>query len=492
MNKHSTTTLAMAITTAAVFALALLPASVFAKPVHVRQLQAISDDEYSAGTFECVTPNDNSRSEVEAHVVANPLDPDDLLATWIQDFGRAVVVGRSTDGGASWSVQAPHLLDVCSASAAGQSISGFIDPWVSFGVAHDGDPIAYLNLIRRHSDDTDDVVVLTSLGEAPTWSTPRVVRTTSDVLVDKNSITAHPTEPCRAYAVWEEGGPTETFSRLAAELATSSDCGETWSDPRTLFETTGSVPLGSLILVLPDHDTLLHVFVLHDVPSFLGERFRSPGHAPPQIMVQRSVDEGGTWSEPVVVGSAARSFPVEPDGEPILPPVIPTAGVAADGTAYVAWQDNETPGSILLTKSVDGGRSWTSPPTPVVTVEQGVFMPTLAVGPDGTVGITYYDFRGDEPSLDGSDELTTDVWFAPADQGRTDTWEELHLAGPFDLRRATRNRGLLFLGDYQGLAAFRGGFAGVFAMSSSPQVATDGKTDVFFAYLQPGSGKTLP
>jgi hypothetical protein len=95
------------------------------------------------------------------------------------------------------------------------------------------------------------------------------------------------------------------------------------------------------------------------------------------------------------------------------------------------------------------------------------------VATDGTVGVTYYDFRHDCP---GDDELTTNVWFAHShDGGRS--WAETPVADePFDLNSAEG-----FLGGYFGLAAVPGGFAAAFVQARP--AAPEPPTDVFFARI---------
>jgi hypothetical protein len=106
------------------------------------------------------------------------------------------------------------------------------------------------------------------------------------------------------------------------------------------------------------------------------------------------------------------------------------------------------------------------------------FSRLLRVAGDGTVGVTYYDWRND---VLGDGPLTTDVWFAHSHDGGA-SWAEVHLAGPFDFRSAPFRKipgGGRFVGDYHGLAGLPHGFAAAFAMAA-PQ-ATSGATDIFFA-----------
>jgi hypothetical protein len=96
------------------------------------------------------------------------------------------------------------------------------------------------------------------------------------------------------------------------------------------------------------------------------------------------------------------------------------------------------------------------------------------------VGVTWYDTRNDLP---GDTPLTTDVWFAHSRDGGN-SWKQLHVAGPFDVRMAPRPMGFPRLGEYQGLVGLRTrGFAAAFTQAA-PQ-AKDGPTDIFFARIGP-------
>ena len=109
------------------------------------------------------------------------------------------------------------------------------------------------------------------------------------------------------------------------------------------------------------------------------------------------------------------------------------------------------------------------------------FEPAIAVDKHGTVGVMWYDLRND---VLGDAALTADVWFAHSDD-RGESWRQTHVAGPTDLRTAplpAHN----YVGEYQGLAGLRHGFAAAFTLPA-PQ-AEDGPTDIFFARIGPGDG----
>jgi hypothetical protein len=101
-----------------------------------------------------------------------------------------------------------------------------------------------------------------------------------------------------------------------------------------------------------------------------------------------------------------------------------------------------------------------------------------AVDRHGTVGVMWYDLRNDVP---GDAALTADLWFAHSDD-RGASWQQTHVAGSTDLRNGplVNNR----VGEYQGLAGLRRGFAAAFTLRA-PQ-ANDGPSDIFFARIGPG------
>ena len=97
-------------------------------------------------------------------------------------------------------------------------------------------------------------------------------------------------------------------------------------------------------------------------------------------------------------------------------------------------------------------------------------MPAVAVARDGTIGVSYYDFRSDKPD---STISSTDYWLARSTDGST--WSEVHVAGPFDLRIAPFSDGL-FLGDYQSLASVGLRFVPFFARTNAAD--TGNRTDI--------------
>ncbi|MFL5884005.1 MAG: hypothetical protein ACJ77M_02950, partial [Thermoleophilaceae bacterium] len=136
---------------------------------------------------------------------------------------------------------------------------------------------------------------------------------------------------------------------------------------------------------------------------------------------------------------------------------------------------------VLFSKSIDGGRSW-SKQAAVAKVSSQAFLPSLAVGGDGTVGVYWDDLRNDRP---GDGQLTTDVFYAISKNGGG-SWRQGHLAGPFNSLTAPPTDSTTvagrFLGDYQGVAGLRDGSIAALFPQAQPQAKVGG-TDTFFARL---------
>jgi hypothetical protein len=122
--------------------------------------------------------------------------------------------------------------------------------------------------------------------------------------------------------------------------------------------------------------------------------------------------------------------------------------------------------------STDGGQTWTAPikvnqtPTNIPASDQQAFTPSVAVNSDGTVAVTYYDFRNNTAAAG----LPTDYWLVHASGNLTDpnswTSDEKRLTDTsFNMENAAPTSRGYFLGDYQGLAAAGTSFYALFAQA---------------------------
>jgi hypothetical protein len=213
----------------------------------------------------------------------------------------------------------------------------------------------------------------------------------------------------------------------------------------------------------------------------------------------RSTDKGATWTRgPALRAAKILSIGVtDPEtGHPIRAAEI-LFDVAVDpqsGNLYAVWQDARFSGgrhdTIAFTMSADGGFTWSTPvqinKTPSVGPfgNRQAFTPSVHVASDGTVAVTYYDFRNNTPD-DAS--LLTDYWIIHCHPGASDctnptAWgDEIRLTdASFDLSEAPDARGY-FVGDYAGLSSSG---ADVVAFFSQPHGTTD-PSSTFFRRVGP-------
>jgi hypothetical protein len=117
---------------------------------------------------------------------------------------------------------------------------------------------------------------------------------------------------------------------------------------------------------------------------------------------------------------------------------------------------------VISTRSVDGIH-WSAPLRIDSPVGKAAFDPMVAATQDGTVDVTYYQIRR---AGAGKNRWLTDYWIRSSTDGGKVFGLPQHVAGPFDITNAPIVTGGYFLGDYQGLAAGRTGFALLFAQSN--------------------------
>ncbi len=122
--------------------------------------------------------------------------------------------------------------------------------------------------------------------------------------------------------------------------------------------------------------------------------------------------------------------------------------------------------------SADGGLTWSAPirvnqtPLSIEPANRQAFLPTVAVAANGTIGVTYYDFRFNDPNPG----LPTDYWLVQCNPASTvaaadpANWgNELRLtSSSFDLEACPIKVSGYFLGDYLGLVATGNGFVSTF------------------------------
>jgi Neuraminidase (sialidase) len=433
-------------------------------------------------------------SELEPFVAVNPANARNIIGVFQQDRwsnggAHGIVASVSTDGGSSWTETWPHF-STCAGGTAenGGDYDRSSDPWVTFspnGTAYFISLSASANLL------TSAVLVSKSTNGGLNWSEPTTLARDQSAFNfnDKESITADPTAPLNVYAIWDrsekpgenaDDNALHSFAfRGPATFSRTTDGGATWSAPRNIMPTNANeFTIGNQIAVLPE-GTLVDVFSLGKGSGV------QPSANPFTQSVMRSTDKGQTWSRVIDISSDQSVAVRDPDTGASLRTGAGLPDVAVDphnGTLYVVWSDGRFSGGarddVALSKSTDGGRTWSTPakvnqtPVPVAA-----FTPSVEVASDGTVGVSYYDFR----SKDANAGALTDAFLARSTDGGT-TWSETRLTpASFDIEQAAISRGH-FIGDYQGLTSSGTTFMPFFITADN---LTTNPSDAYFTTVSP-------
>jgi hypothetical protein len=434
----------------------------------------------------------------EPSVAVNPTNPNNIVAIWIDHGDAGLAAGATLDGGRTWQNVAIPGITQCT---GGTWLRGF-DPWLSF--APNGD--LYSIGIGKSTFKEGQFFVNKSTNGGLSWSSPIPLFTPDNdnsVFDDKPSITADPTNANYAYATWARVKQFPNGNNSETMFARTTDGGQTWQPARDIHDVQGSdFVWGQQIVVLPN-GTL--------IDAFCEGQFRSNQQA--ALTLLRSTDHGQTWSapiravvqEPLVQGENGQNptlaLLTDPDTGQQVTAVPMFDSIAVDhntGNLYAVWIDarfsNFQYNSIALSMSSDGGLTWSEPiqvnrtPNTVPPLDRQAWNPTVAVAADGSVAVTYYDFRNNTPAPGA----LTDYWLAFCHPSATApatnpaNWSEVRLTNTsFNVEQAAFDGTAFWLGDYEGLAAAGNDFVAVWGMPNGS--ATD-QESIFFRRAVSTSG----
>jgi hypothetical protein len=295
------------------------------------------------------------------------------------------------------------------------------------------------------------------------------------------------------------------IQRTAIELARSIDGGATWSAPLVIVQACSTSPgftrvQGSQVAV----DFLGNVYVAW-------EDFSTSQGTVRNLRIRRSTDHGLTFGPVGTISSV--SYVGGPSGNGVLQGNVrnnefPSLAIGPiinnTNTLYVVWNDGRDfgipdllfgsyhYGDILLSKSIDGGATWSVPirvnNDPLSHMAGGRvlgtdhFQPGIAVDTAGTLGVCWYDRRSDPlnfligracaVSSNGGASWDTSIF--------RENWSAIHGAD-FEVNTT-------YMGDYDTVArdssGINAGFLGAFAVVSTGPLVLVPNQDVLMLSFQ--------
>lgn len=416
--------------------------------------------------------------EVEPYVAVDPASPATMIGMFHQDRwsdggAHGIAGAYSSSGGASWT-EVPLPFSAC--APGGLPYQRASDPWVSFGP----DGTAYASALSFDgSDGRNAVSASVSTDGGATWTRTQTIVAfpNSQTGTDKNSTTADPVHAGVAYTVWDDlvsptDQPDDRIHAAAysgpAEFSKTTDGGRSWSAARTIIPTDNrQQTIGNIIVVDPRTGALYDFTDLVVSPNTPKQGTRSNEF----VAFVKSTDGGATWTAPQVIAPFDELGVIDPNtGQPLRTGdgLEQVAIDPSSGALYVVWENSTNfdknakqassswDNQIVISTSRNGGATWTTPSV-VHSLASGlpVWTPDVAVAPDGTVAVSYYDNR--ELSSTNTTTLPTDYWVSTSTDGGATFGHEQHIAGPFDEMSAPVAGGF-FLGDYEGLQSTPAGF----------------------------------
>lgn len=407
-------------------------------------------------------------AEVEPYLAVNPANPSNFVGVWQQDrwsggSAQGILAAASFDGGATWKSQ-PLPVSLC----GGGTFNRASDPWVTFSpngavyaasLSSGGEPLK--------AGSTSAILVLRSADGGQTWSAPvALIHDGSQAFNDKESITADPNDPAFVYAVWDRITPADTGPSW---FARTTDGGATWEAARAIYDPGANAQtIGNEIAVLAD-GTVIDFFLEVD------NAFTGTPHS--MLRIVRSADRGETWSAPITIAEDLAVGTRDPDtGNGVRDgSLVPQIAAGPGGNLAAVWQDarfsDGQHDGIAISSSSDGGLTWSTPAQINAEPSVPAFVPSVRILADGTIGVSYYDFRDNTAD---TRTLPTSYWLTQSTDGVN--WSESRIAEPFDLNLAPNADGL-FVGDYEALAEGAGTFVPFYVQTNNDGTAN--RTDVY-------------
>lgn len=410
-----------------------------------------------AGEARITSPNGWAESAIKV----NPVNTSQVVAGAVGPSRQTM--HYSTDGGSSWTQVELPLGGTCCDPAVDWSSSGTYAYAVTLGAC--GFSGCQLWFYRS----TNGGQTWTSL-ETQTPGDPRREVATSGADKEYLHVDKYASSPFkdRLYMTWHRNN--------VMQFAYSADFGNTWTS-QAFPNTVAEQGIGSDITT--DKAGAVYYFW--------------PGVNNNTIRMRKSTNGGASFGSSVVVATTQDSYDFAVPSMDTRRVFIYTSADADlssgpyGGSVYVAWTDNTGPETstsnnharIQVAYSRNGGSTWTVT-TPHETADQLTvdrWHPWLAVGPDGTVHVVYYDTRN------ASDRRSVDLYYSYSTTGGQ-TW-----SAPRRVTTVMSNNivdGFEY-GDYNGLDIVLQQLIAIFTDNRRESGGSGDSVDVYSAGIAPGS-----
>ena len=369
-------------------------------------------------------------AEVEPYIATDPQNASHLIGVFQQDRwsdggARGLRTGYSFDGGLTWSLTQAKFSRCTGGNAAnGGDFARASDPWVTIGP----DGIAYqigiaFNGETFAANSSSAVLASRSTDGGRTWSDPAtLIRDGAAPFNDKESITADPFTPGFAYATWDR---LDQSGNGPSWFARTINGGQSWEPAKPIYDPGGrNQTLNNHIVVTANAAT-------HTLYDFFTEFDTVGNTTTPHLAVIRSIDFGATWS--------AASTRCRPSRHRYARSAEPGARTSRRREHRIIRRRSERrAGRRLAGFAVQRRRARRHRLHAVDRRRHNVeragagqrrarvqaLLPAVAVRPDGTIGVLYYDMRNDttDPAT-----LLVDAWLTTSNDGVT--WSERHVQG---------------------------------------------------------------
>lgn len=384
-------------------------------------------------------------------------------------------VYRSTDGGSTWTNLgmlpgysdttniAPSAGSLPTSAAPGTLISDG-DPVIVFGPrlgadgrfswangtrAYYANLSSYVASARKAQTSPELLAVSISDDFGASWHDPVIAAKGNGwIFNDKETIWADrsPASPSfgRVYISWTQFRDIPGCAEPIM-FAFSADGGLTWSIPNQL-STAHNCGLGgrqgSAIRTGPDGA----VYVFWEDTDKTGSK----------QVVQVSRDGGRTFSKTITVGRVTDIHDPIPGANFRTDSFLSAAVDQGTGAVYAAWADRQSGGGrIVVTRSTDGGATWSLPATVSTAAEGYAFFQGLDVAPNGRVDVGYQALRALNSSTYGTGNAAIDSYYVSSNDGGA-SWSapmRISSASSDPAASAQNNLARQFWGDYNTLVS---------------------------------------